>query len=73
MTLNDYRFLADLEPEDIDLLRQVYVRLRTEGYEPGYCFADFFDIVIARNGEYGDHTLVPDAEQTELNAMGDPS
>lgn len=73
MTVNDYKLLEDLEPEDIDLLRQVYVRLRTEGYEPGYGFADFFDIVIGRNGEYGDHSIVPDAEQTELNVIGDPS
>lgn len=48
---DDYKQLADLSVADIMLLRQVYQRLRAEGYEPGFNSSDFLDIVVGR-GEH---------------------
>ncbi len=66
---DEYKSFDALTQDDLDLLRQTYARLKVEGYEPGFDWGDFLDIVTARNGEYGDHTVVPEADNEQLEEM----
>lgn len=53
MSTHDYKTIEDVTVEQQELLRQVYIRLKAEGYDPGFDYGDFIDIVFAR----GDHKI----------------
>lgn len=47
----EYKTFETITIGEIAVLRQAYQRLKFEGYNPGFSWDDFFDIVLGR----GDH------------------
>lgn len=68
MITNNYKKLEDLSVNDINFMKQIYVRLKTEGYQAGFNFADFLDIVIGRKGDH-DRSIVESFENEELSKI----
>lgn len=54
MYINEYKKFEELTIAELMLLKQAYVRCVAEGYNPGWDYNDFVDIVTGR----GDHTIL---------------
>lgn len=59
MKATDYRTFEDLTVDAIEWLQQAYNRCLAEGYEPGFDFDDFLNIVMGR----GEHKVTEHEEQ----------
>lgn len=55
----NYRTFEDLTVDAIEWLQQAYNRCLAEGYEPGFDFDDFLNIVVGQ----GEHKVTEYEEQ----------